>query len=172
MKTRKLRNSVAIAAAVASCCAIASGFQSKYDRFENQTVVTWSKFSGTPTDGRTYRATQVLALFPGEVPLAAPDAIMVVFAYENLSWRYLQCHSVNYLADGKPIKSANTLHEGHVRSGYVDEQVKSLLTWQSAQALATASKIEVQVCADERALDADEIAGLKAVVEAITPKPK
>jgi hypothetical protein len=156
----------ALALLSSSACA---DVRSDYDRFKNQTVVHAESSTGVRTSA-AYRAITILTLFPGEQPLSTPEAMLITYTFENVTWKYLRCHEVNYLADGKPIQPLTSTHQGKIERGYVTEQIQAGMPWSSAIALAAASKIEVQICGDEHTFSPEEIANLRGVMQAASPK--
>ena len=143
--------------------------RSDYDRFKNQTVVHAESSTGVHTSG-VYLATTILTLFPGEKPLTVPDAVLISYTIENITWKYLRCHDVNYLADGKPVRPLTSSHQGKIERGYVTEQIQAPMSWSSALTLAAAGKIEVQICGNEHTFSPEEIANLRGVMQAASPK--
>lgn len=78
-------------------------------------------------------------------------------------WKYLRCHRVNWLVDGTPLQTDETMHNGQVARGGVNEIIQQPLTLGQMQKLGSASTVEYRICNDEFQLSADEIAGIGLV---------
>jgi hypothetical protein len=73
---------------------------------------------------------------------------LCMFISSNESWRYLTCHSVYLLIDGKPFRSIKTQHRGSVGRGYVLEFIKTDLTFEEIKEISKATKVEFKICND------------------------
>jgi hypothetical protein len=75
---------------------------------------------------------------------------VTLYATTDDGMKYLHCRSIHWLADGKPVKlPKEAIHDGKTGSGYVIEVLVQTLDIAALDTLATATKIEFKVCADE-----------------------
>lgn len=76
--------------------------------------------------------------------------IELYFMGSAQTWKYLQCHSVHFLADGKPVDVPEAGHHGEVMSGGVIEMVRMLnIDLETMRKLSEAKLLEYKICADE-----------------------
>lgn len=77
-------------------------------------------------------------------------------------WRYLRCHTVDMLADGRPVPLPDFEHEGDVgrliRSPVMHERVTATLPKETFDAMASASSIRVRLCNDVIEFSAEQVA--------------
>jgi len=141
--------------------------QVQYDRFKQKTVVAIG-----PKFGETHPTLYVLSAFDGESLSKRPDVVAFMFSAKSESWQYLDCHTTSLLVDGKPLP-LETEHDGSVMSGGdVIEYIKSMITFEKFQQIASAKKVEVQICNTEFSLSDEDMNDLKQFVNLITPKTK
>ncbi|MGV3707594.1 MAG: hypothetical protein ACO1Q7_02055 [Gemmatimonas sp.] len=129
----------------------------KFDRFANKTttalkdvdVGVGSFFAFFITDGEKS---------------AKPTGVSLMLITVAPSWKYLRCHDLNFLADGVPIKLASASHNGDVlRGGRVQESIYGIMPTDSFLKLASATKIEGQLCRDEFSFKPPQVAALRAL---------
>lgn len=77
------------------------------------------------------------------------------------SWRYLKCHHLAILVDGRPLQPDAVDHDGTVGRGYVLEHVSFRLEDEDLHALAMAKSFELRLCADEFFAGAAQLTTLK-----------
>ena len=88
-------------------------------------------------------------------------------------WKYLRCHSVKWLIDGKPVDLGIPEHQGDVSLGGVTESVTFPFSMAKLNLLAKAEKIEFKICNDEITLDDTdviEISNFKTAILEATKK--
>lgn len=158
------RASLAIAIGIASASAAAQA-ELKFDRFKNRTEVSAGKAQSLDRITPTF-----LTVFDGEMPTKRPATVMVLYTTSAKEWQFLRCHSVDYLADSKPVAVANVKHSGNVGRGYVIEQIVAELTWDAARQIAEAQTVESRICRTEIPFDHFDTEDLRAVMSAATPK--
>jgi len=139
----------------------------KYDRFKNKTVV---KTNPKKTAGTVRQPELVLiGFYDGQTPSRPPDC-MIAFSLRSSSWAYLRCHSLNCLADGKPVELPPSKHDGIVGRGYVIEQVFIMIPFSIVEQLSKCEKLEFKLCNTEFFLSIYEMQDLKTFVEAFLEK--
>lgn len=137
---------------------------SKYDRFKNRTEVTSSKEGVSSGTG-------MLNLmwgfrYPGEKMQARPGNVEFIIFVFNKSWEYLRCHSVAFLADGKPVSVEGSKHSGDVRQGFIVETIIANLRADAVSQLANAQKVEMQICRTEYTFDDGDMKVLREFAQA------
>lgn len=83
------------------------------------------------------------------------------------SWRYLSCHQVNWLADGKPVVSREAKHNGDVVRGGVIEFVSQELPLASLKQIGDAQTVEYRVCRDVYTLSSQDIEAVGQVARTL-----
>jgi hypothetical protein len=141
-----------------------------YDRFTGRTTITAPKpFPGTiPSAGFEVQA---LTVFDGEKPRKLPASVVLSFkALSFDGWRYLKCHSVAALANGKPFALPPSKHDGGALGGSeVLESIYIDIPWAVFSALSRAERLEFRVCNTEAKLSDDRIEEFRALVRAASP---
>lgn len=83
------------------------------------------------------------------------------------SWRYLNCHQTNWLADGKPVLSDEAKHTGDVVRGGVLEFIKQEVPLASLKQIGAAQSVEYRVCRDVYTLTPHDIAAVGQVARTL-----
>ena len=86
------------------------------------------------------------------------------------SWRYLQCHSTAFLADGKPLDLGRESRSGHVGSGYVNEFLIINTSLTKLKTAAQSRKVEYKVCNDEFSMSDRDLTDLREFVRLVTER--
>jgi len=138
----------------------------KYDRFKNMTVV-----KTVPKGGGTVRQPKLILIgfYDGQTP-SRPPVCDLGFSVQSGSWAYLRCHSLNCLADGKPVELPPSKHDGRVGRGYVIEQVYITIPLSIVEQLSKCEKVEFKLCNTEFSLSRYEMEDLKTFMEAFLEK--
>lgn len=80
---------------------------------------------------------------------------------QGSSWRYLRCHNIDWLVDGKPVTMGETLHQGDVVRGGVMETIGQFVPTEAVAKIGMAQRVEYRVCQDEFYLTGEDIAAFK-----------
>jgi hypothetical protein len=139
----------------------------KYDKFKNRTVVQTDpkKIAGTVIQP----ALVLIGSYDGQTP-SRPAVCIIAFSLTSSSWAYLRCHSLNCLADGKPVELPPSEHHGSTERGYVIEHVAITIPFSFIEQLSKCEKIEFKLCNTEFSLSRYEMQDLKTFVEAFLEK--
>ena len=138
------------------------GIEVENDRFTGKRSVS-NTVSPAKGDLRTpIRVFKVAQEKTGQVTYGA------IFMTVAREWRYLNCHSFDWLVDGEPMKPIEpAAHRGEVmRGGSVSvlEVVYMGLSRDQFQQLADAQKVEYRICRDEFQLTVEDLVGIKEVM--------
>lgn len=122
MKSPKIAAVVAMAAAFLCCLSSAqAGVTAKFDRFKRVTVVSLEPDRGK-IDG-TIQLFAYASIGPG--PEKQYLSTVVLLNSVNRNWRYLDCYSTRWLADGALVQMPLAQHGGSVSGTFVIEHVYS-----------------------------------------------
>jgi hypothetical protein len=77
------------------------------------------------------------------------------------SWRYLKCHTTDFLVDGAPFNPGTLDYSGTVGTGFVMEFFYYSLSYPSLVKLANAQTVEVKICNDEYRFGQQDINALR-----------
>lgn len=95
--------------------------------------------------------------------------IMLRLTLEGASWRFLECHTLYWLADGKRVDLPQPEHDGTVGEGYVIEDLSvSVPSIELLQQLASATKIEYKLCGGVYELTPAELKDLRELYAKLT----
>lgn len=131
-----------------------------YNRFRDATTVAIP----LPIDQGRAKEFNVLARGKGKT-LGSDAKLAISLVFAESEWRFLECHTVDVLADGKPVEVGEATHEGKVVDGGVLELVVVPLTRPALDVLSTATMIELQVCREEFVLRPEGAARFKAMLD-------
>jgi hypothetical protein len=139
----------------------------KYDRFTNKTTVRTDpkKTAGTAIQP----ALVLMGSYDGETP-SKPGVCTLAFALNSSSWVYLRCHTINCLADGKPVVLPSSKHNGKVGKGFVFEFITIMVPFNIIEQLSNYQKVEFKICNTEFSISNYELEDLKTFVEAFKEK--
>ena len=84
-------------------------------------------------------------------------------------WRYLDCHMVAAMMDGRPFPLAEAEHSGDVGDGYVLEHITVPVTMEQLRQLSGAKDVKLRVCNDVVGLSSQDLGALKTVIGALEP---
>lgn len=97
-------------------------------------------------------------------------------AYSNRSgsssWRYLRCHTLNWLVDGKPLVMGRVIHSGDTFRGGVTERIIQVLEVDQLRQLSSGTLVEYKLCNDEYQLTADDLVGFREMLTALDAPAK
>jgi hypothetical protein len=80
-----------------------------------------------------------------------PGGFIIMFVSIQNGWKYLRCHSMHWLLDGKPLEMPDTKHDGEVGNGggmVIEEIVTLGVSEEKLRAIGHADKIEYEICND------------------------
>lgn len=151
---------------------------SKYDRFENLTLVTLNLGTGDPDQVRSDPIAflrlpdfSLSYAYPG-TDKRTPSFITLAFSSSQRSWVYLDSHDVTILVDDSLRFQPDSRHDGKVGGGgYVYENVFATLPIGEAVRLADAQKVEVRVGPREFRLGPNQRAALREFLRRATTVP-
>ena len=127
------------------------------DELKLQGELDFTAFLATKIEGR--KTDPVLAGLFGKL-----SGVAVQFTSSNQKWRFLQCHTLNWLADGDRISSA-TKHDGTLGSGYVLEFVDTTIPFTIFVKMATSKSLRGKLCNTEFEFTTAQIGTLKTFAE-------
>jgi hypothetical protein len=140
-----------------------AGIEIKYDRFKDKTTV---QTDPKRTAGTALQPALVLiGRYDGQTP-SRPAECTLAFAVRTSSWAYLRCHSVDCLADGKPVALPSSKHDWKVGKGYVFEFISIIVPFTIMEQLSNCQKVEFKICNTEFSISKYELEDLKTFVEA------
>lgn len=123
----------------------------KYDRFKGASALTLRGLKLKGTMMLSDIDVSALMVATGE-DISRATTGSFIFSIQNAEWRFLQCHTVRLLADGKPVAVLSDSHDGTVGRGYVLEHITTMIGRASLLQLARANVVEGQICNTEFAL--------------------
>ena len=126
------------------------------DRFTGKSSLTYASEERIRTGGRPHIMLTAIQSKGGFKAL--------LFFSSSRGWRYLDCQRVNWLADGVPLETGPTEHDGRVgNGGSVIEHIDQFLSKEQVATLGRAQKAELRVCTDEYSLTEKEKSGFRAI---------
>ena len=128
-----------------------------YDRFKNRTEL--SVKVDVPTHGSGFQSDSVW--IEAIVKAGKLDLLRFDFWHGADAWKYLNCHDISFLVDGKPFEPAGTDFGSQMSGSLTIEIVYVALTREQLAAWAAAQKIEFRVCRDEHTFDATFMQDIK-----------
>lgn len=127
------------------------------DGLQLQGELEFTAFLSTKIEGKKIEPA-LLGVF-GEMA-----GVAVKLTSSNNKWRFLQCHTLDWLADGERINST-TRHDGRVGNGHVLEFVDTNIPFRKFACMATASNLRGKLCNTEFEFSPTQIGTLKAFAE-------
>lgn len=124
-------------------------------------------YRGSPSKGGNRPAFIVGGVASKEKSEAFIMLATSTFLSRYSGWRYLNCHSVNWLVDKQPIALPSADHRGNVNNGTLLEFISIKLSGSELARLAVGDYVEYRICNDEFALMPDDLDGLKRVAAAL-----
>lgn len=116
------------------------------DRFTGRTKISYQP---TPKSDPSGLDLILLSVVEPEKPLDA-QAVSITLATSSDGWKYLDCHRLDWLADGKPVMVGDAEHEGSVLDGGgVLEMIGVYTDAKRFGQLARAQSVEYRLCNDE-----------------------
>jgi hypothetical protein len=136
----------------------------KYDKFKNRTFVqiepTRSVMAGTSIKP----ALDLVGWYEGQKPYK-PKTCIIGFSAISPSWKYLSCHSVYCLADGKRVEMPPSKHHGEVLPNrVVFEIITILVPFSIVEGISKCENIQFKICDTEFSLSKYEMEDLKTFV--------
>ncbi len=113
---------------------------SQYDRFRDVTIVSLKEIP--LPDGI---ALTPFYTMPGTSP-SRPIAMNLFFSSTSTEWRFLDCHNVEFLVDGRRLPIESPKHDGKVGKGSVAETVSFSMPVATFTALASGTIVEGRLC--------------------------
>lgn len=115
-----------------------------HERFKQQTELFASEAP------RTFGVMQMAAGTIIKDGAKTPTLIWVEFRGTQDTWKYLQCHDVHWIVDGKPFDMPKAAHQGQAELGFVIEIIMiGPISQEQLAALADATKVEYEICNDQ-----------------------
>jgi hypothetical protein len=140
----------------------------QYDKFKDMTVVSTDP-KRTKIGTKLHPTLTLLGTYPSQIP-STPKICELGFILTNPSWAYLDCHHLDCLVDGSPVKLPPSKHHGTVGKGSVLEQVSVWVPFSITEQLSKSQKVEFKLCNTEFTLTKEEMQDLRTFVEAFTEK--
>jgi hypothetical protein len=170
-----MRTAYAVVALAASLPSLAAAqFSAHYDRFKDQTELWAPSIDVLMQDANRGRlVAQAFSQYPGRRPVSVPPLVRIALRVVSPDgWRYLKCHTMSALADGKPFELGPSTHDGDtIRGSAVLESVSVSLAWPDFAALSRARTVELRLCRTEIQVPAARLDDWRALVKAGTPSP-
>jgi hypothetical protein len=118
------------------------------DRFKGTDTIDWK--GAVLVDAELDLFVSIPIKVDGEVLSDKKRLVFVSFFSTSEEWRYLKCHDVDFLADGKPVPTIGEPdHDGDVREGGVSERVTVSISRDTLSRIAHAKKAEGRLCENE-----------------------
>lgn len=155
-----------------ACAADGPLIQDKVDRFTGERDFKYE--APMPKDVTKPKLTGLVTIKP-DVTLAMMHIAMMSWSSRRkpTAWRYLSCHTTNFLVDGQPLKTMDARHSGSVRDDGVLEFLLIPLELEQLKILGEAKTVEYRICQDEYRFTANDIAGFKGLHDALmSAKPE
>jgi len=137
----------------------------EYDKFSDTTMVVGRE--GEAERGRPNIT--IVGAFKGRTPTKQAPPLSVAYTFISDDWQYLRCYDVEFLADGKPVKTMRSNRTGRVGSGFVIESILVDVPAAGARSMARASAVDSQVCRTELPFGEADMRNLRDVLRALTP---
>lgn len=96
------------------------------------------------------------------VPNTRPSILFILMA-KNETWQYLDCHRVDILVNGKPVRPDKVAHNADVRGWGVTEFITAFMNSASFSQITEAQTVKGRVCNDIFELSQDHLNVLKAL---------
>lgn len=131
----------------------------KHDEFKGVSTV-WAKdielkdASTLLTNGLTLDAFLITKISNAPVK---PEVIFLMIKTTSRDWQYLECHSLDFLADGDPIHADKVTHDGSVGRGYVLEFISANIKPGNLLKIANSQVVRGRLCNTEFALTPAQI---------------
>ncbi|MCW9733740.1 hypothetical protein L5B97_09760 [Avibacterium sp. 20-15] len=135
-------------------------FKSEIDKFTGDKKAYWSKSYYDSVSLDKFFAVSVLK---GQ----KVNANLISLIRTGKDWKYLKCHTTNWLVNGKPIQPLKNTISTDVKRNPVQvvESIDVVFTNKDMKKFGTASSVEYRVCNDEFKFTSEELKGLKRVIE-------
>lgn len=149
-----------------SCVAYGQNVTDKVDRFTGVRTILY----GNPADALEDAPKIASAI---RVKDGVPSASIAIFTVSysggrsRSSWRYLRCHSVNWLVDNQPMKLPSVVHRGEVIHGGVEERLFQSLSVDDLRKMASAELVEYKICNDEYKFQSLDMEGLRELIQTL-----
>jgi len=140
----------------------------EFDKFTSTTKVHLVPDSDEAYGGKP-GALFVLYLYEGKDP-TPPATVVFGFYSKHATWKYLECHSLYFLLDGKKQLAVDTDHSGDVGRGYVTEFVSGTLTLKDFLAIVSSTKVEGRLCNDEFRFSLNQMCALQDFASRMLPE--
>lgn len=163
---RGWRDGVALVLTLAAAAPPAWGeFTKRYDRFTASTVVELRPLLGGLPRGDFRPRLFVIASWKRDSKEPVRTMALGLGGAWPV-WRYLDCHSLYWLADGVPVDLGSVAHDGDVLAdGSVIEHVWATeAPFDGVKKLAYARKVEFRICEDEYVVSEAELMDLRGIV--------
>lgn len=163
---------VAALLATVAAAGHAQNVTDKIDRFTGEREIAYTS-SARPTG----LAHPIFTLKGG---VGRPDSgfvVQLVFASihdrrRGSAWRFLRCHTMDWLVDGQPVALGPVVHRGDVMRGGVMEFITQQIDEADIARIGRAQQVEFRVCGEEFALHPEEIRAFQIVAEKIGAVPQ
>ena len=93
---------------------------------------------------------------------AAPNKLGLIIMFENESWEYLRCNTVNFLIDGERL-APSIIYDGTVSSGYVLEYIL-FRNSEDIKTILEGTDIKFKICNDVYTIPIEELKLLRQVL--------
>lgn len=156
---------IALIAALIACSAAAAGeLTDRHDRFEQKRDLQWLS-SVRSADPQAMGLTASV-VFSSDQPVKVLAHLAGSFARIE----YADCNKVHWLADGTPLEIESSTYRLLPRNepGAYIEMFTSIFTVEQFARLARASVVEYKVCNTEGVLPAEDLAGVRQMIDRIS----
>lgn len=90
---------------------------------------------------------------------------------KGTAWKYLSCHTVDWLVDGTPLQLDAATHRGIVARGGVIEILSQFATPEQLDRIGEAQRVEFRICGDEFLLADVDREGVRSVANKVKGIP-
>lgn len=150
--------------------ALSQVVEDKMDRFTGERELKYSEASDKPIGTPSFNMSATLS--------PSNQRISVTFIVANVAdrrvasaWKYLRCHDVNWLLDGKAFSLGASVHSGQVVRGGVIELVTQVVTREQLEQMAAADGIEYRICNDEYRLSQFDLTAIRSISKKVGEAP-
>jgi hypothetical protein len=98
----------------------------------------------------------------------------LTFYSNSENWKYLDCHDLKWLVDGKPLDLPTAYHKGSVQRRGVAESISQAITSEQLIQMGSAHTVDYRLCSNEGQLSSSDISAageIGAILSSLALKP-
>lgn len=132
-------------------------FKDETDRFTGLRAITWNSVPSQPKD---FALSSYLTIPKQGQQFSRYTLILTTWANE---WQYIDCHSIDWLVDGRPAPYLNAEYTNTAAGSAAIERFSAVVSKPDMIALSSAKLVEFKVCGTEGKVSESDLAGLRKV---------